>query len=174
MTADPHTLAPLADAGLVDEVSAYLAAVDELAGSRKVLRLANRAATSVDVAVLALAELVALDPTNARHVDALERVRAVARHTDAARAIAHANTGAVLRSAADAGLVDQALALVDDPSRPPTHKPTGRRCTATRRDQQLCEAYALPWSPRPVCAKHATPEERAHNAERRAAWEASR
>ncbi len=175
MSTDPRTLAPApAPAELVDEVRAYLDAVDDLASTRAVLRLANKAARALDDAVLAASQLAQVTGREARAVDLLERLRAVAPYADAVRALRMADTAAVLLAAAAVGLVDQAAALVDDPSRPPTHKPAGRRCTALRHDQQLCKAYALPWSPRPLCAKHATAGERAHNAERRAAWEATR
>lgn len=51
--------------------------------------------------------------------------------------------------------------------------PPARPCTATRLDGARCEAYALPWCERPLCRAHATAEERAHNAEQRAMWQAA-
>ena len=174
MSTDPRTLAPSAGAELVDEVRAYLDAVDDLASTRAVLRLANKAARALDDAVLAATQLAQVTGREERAVDLLERLRAVVPYADAVRALRITDTAGVLLAAASVGLVDQAAALVDDPSRPPTHKPAGRPCTALRLDRTLCRAYALPWAPRPLCRAHATPEERAHNAERRAAWDATR
>ncbi len=61
-----------------------------------------------------------------------------------------------------------------DPPERPNGMPPARPCASLRHDGARCRAYALPWSLRPLCAKHATASERAHNAERRAAWEATR
>lgn len=175
MSTDPRTVVDIDPAEqLVDDVRAYLDAVDDLAGSRAVLKAANRAAKALDEAERAALELVRLGGRDPLSVALLERIRAVTPYALAARELRMADTGAVLLAAARVGLVDQALPIVRDPSRPSAHKPPGRPCTALRRDGELCQAYALPWGPRPVCAKHATPDERAHNAQRRAAWEASR
>lgn len=160
------------DEQLIDDVRAYLDAVDDLAGSRAILLAANRAAKALAEAARAALELTHLAGHDPLSVALLERLRAVQPYALAARELRMADTGAVLLAAARVGLVDQALPIVTDHSRPSADKPPGRPCTALRRDGELCRAYALPWGPRPLCAKHATPEERVRNAERRTAWQA--